>query len=202
MDQSLIDLGNQIVEELELERETEKWMAHYLAEAMSKAQTSTESDEGEAAAEKAEKLIRFLWEERRKRTEADAARLAGSAFAYEPTVRAEITTVVSEALVRMRGGKKPQRRTYRDFAVLLLAVGIVKEDLLRILLLGSNSDAGADVRDVAWHLDFVLHRIDDVVETLPGLSGIDLSKPRTAQRLIREQLAELSQLEQWIIAGK
>lgn len=91
--------GQAFVEELELapDQSTEKWMAHYLAELMQRADNSTEESERSEIAQQCSELIIALWEQRKRKTGRQLYSAINDQF-YEVYYRRPFVQVMKELI--------------------------------------------------------------------------------------------------------
>lgn len=205
LSQELEERGQQLVSELDLQNKdiTQKWMAHYIAELMHRAERTDSAEERLQAADRCADIIMHLWERRAEDARRYVRSQVYSSFEalYEKRELADILGAALEAPT-----EQAYPRSWSARALILWHLLNVERDLLRLLIIAdaiAHMEKGEAVDEAVTEfiereerLSTIRRHLDDVFS---GTLDLDVRDRRSVVRRVKLALQSIQAVREQLI---
>lgn len=205
LSQELKERGRQLVAELNLQHRdtTQKWMAHYIAELMHRAEDADSAEGRLQAADRCADIIMRLWEHRAEDARRYVRSQVYSSFeaVYEKRELADILRAALEAPT-----EQAHPRNWSARALILWHLLDVERDLLRLLSIAdtiAHMEKGEAVDEAVTEfiereeqLSIIRRHLDDV---FPGTVDLDIRNRRSVVRRVKLALQSIQAVREQLI---
>lgn len=207
LDEQLKIRGRSIVSELELgvDQTTEKWMAHYLAELMERAENAESAKTREQAASESAHIILTLWEQKKKKFRHEYYSALNSAFSHVYEKKRPFAEALQSVL------DDPEQidsiEEFPDQLAVLFYIDFYETDLLRLYLIADvvakiqNYEMAEEViREFENAEEMFISTKRHLQDVWPDIESLRLTEVKQLQTFISAKLNAFHQTRSRLLA--